>query len=66
MKTSDRSPKANAYALLVVGLVALIGGGMAQNAVVAFIGLVALVGASVYLKIATDQAKAAESNAGED
>lgn len=59
MNTSDRSPKANAIALLVVGLVALIGGGMFENVVVVVIGVIALVGASIYLKIATDQAKAA-------
>lgn len=51
--TSNRSPKANAIALLVVGIVALVGGGMFENPVILIIGLVALVGASVYLASAT-------------
>lgn len=57
MNTSDRSPKANAIALLVVGLLAVVGGGMFENIVIVVIGVIALVGASIYLKTATDQAK---------
>lgn len=62
MNISNRPPKANAIALLIVGIVTLGWGLGTQLIILIIIGVASLFGASHYLRVASDQAKPVEDD----